>query len=630
MESAQKSVTVTFHASFCDRPVRLVRRLKSAQAEASHWPLYSLRAKLLLFSLLLVALPGVVFALIAIQSAGNALLDVVGRQLAEVADDTASEVADLLNRERHKVAAWASQDVLRDIRLADRDQRIRRFLVASKQGDKNYLDLLCTDVSGHVIAASNPASLQASYAESEWFRTALLGKEFVAGPVTSSVGGRPALEIAAPIYDPEDPHRVAGAMLGLYDWRQGTLVAQHRRQRSADLRLVVDILLLDEHGVAIAATRDEEGPAAGRNLRAAGWRAAQPLAPGVRPGYVREPRFDYLVGFASLKEPAPAWVALVMQPVREALAPVLSMQRHLTLLLVGVLLVALGVAALLAQRMGRPLRELTLATQEIARSGEPRHPVPVRSRDEIGELAHAFNTMAAELKRAREDLVTAAKFAFVGEIAAGVAHEVRTPLGILRTSAQILGRSLPAGEPQSAELVEMIIGEVDRLDRVVQGLLEIARPRELLIEPTPLGAVVRRALDFAEVQARQKGIAIRSALSPDEQPARCDPVQIYQVVLNLIVNALQILPPGGEITVRTLPPREGCVSLEVSDNGPGIAPDMQERIFTPFFTMREGGTGLGLALVQRIVQAHQGTVAVHSTIGRGTTFRVELPAARET
>jgi len=91
-----------------------------------------------------------------------------------------------------------------------------------------------------------------------------------------------------------------------------------------------------------------------------------------------------------------------------------------------------------------------------------------------------------------------------------------------------------------------------------------------------------------------------------------------------------MVPPGGEITVRTLPPHDGRVSFEVSDNGPGIASELQERIFTPFFTMREGGTGLGLALVQRIVQAHQGAVTVESAVGRGTTFRVELPVVQET
>src|SRR5206468_3964799 len=128
-----------------------------------------------------------------------------------------------------------------------------------------------------------------------------------------------------------------------------------------------------------------------------------------------------------------------------------------------------------------PLRALTLATQEVAHGGEPRRPVDVRSRDEIGRLATAFNTMTAELKRAQDDLLVAAKFAFVGEVAAGVAHEVRTPLGILRSSAQILARSMPASVPEGSELAQMIIDEVDRLDRVVAGLLELARPHEPLV-----------------------------------------------------------------------------------------------------------------------------------------------------
>jgi signal transduction histidine kinase len=197
----------------------------------------------------------------------------------------------------------------------------------------------------------------------------------------------------------------------------------------------------------------------------------------------------------------------------------------------------------------------------------------------------------------------------------------------LRSSAQLLGRSLPPTTAPAGELVETIIDEVDRLDRVVAGLLQLARPHEPLIEPTPLAPILQRALDFIEAQAREKAIVVDHRWAVDQRPARCDPEQIYQVALNLLVNALQILPRGGRISVRTLPPNNGRVAFEVGDNGPGIAADVRDRIFTPFFTMREGGTGLGLALVQRVIQAHKGTVSVDSAVGRGTTFRVELPTA---
>jgi len=250
----------------------------------------------------------------------------------------------------------------------------------------------------------------------------------------------------------------------------------------------------------------------------------------------------------------------------------------------------------------------------------------VPSRDEIGTLATAFNAMGAALHRAQEDLLAAAKFAFVGEIAAGIAHEVRTPLGILRSSAQMLGRKLPGGGDET-ELVTMIVEEVDRIDRVVAGLLEVARPREPHLQPTRLAPLLERALDFIAGQARERRITLARSLDAAAPRARCDAEQIYQVALNLIVNAVQVLPRGGQVTVRTVSGGNGRVGFEVQDDGPGIPPELRERIFAPFFSAREGGTGLGLALVQRTVQAHQGSVAVDSTAGHGATFRVMLPVA---
>jgi signal transduction histidine kinase len=254
--------------------------------------------------------------------------------------------------------------------------------------------------------------------------------------------------------------------------------------------------------------------------------------------------------------------------------------------------------------------------------------VPIRTRDEVGALAREFNRMACDLDRARQELVDAAKFAFAGELAAGIAHEVRTPLGVLRASAQILERSLPAGQDtDTVELVQMMRAEVDRVDRVVTELLNLARPRDARIEPIALAEPVFRAADLVEPQAREKGIAIARTDSGGHAVVRADPELIFQVALNLLVNAIQVLPRGGRVEVQILPRARGFGAFEVRDDGPGIPDDVRDKVFQPFVAFREGGTGLGLTFVQRVVQEHRGRITLESTAGAGTTFRIELPAA---
>jgi signal transduction histidine kinase len=172
----------------------------------------------------------------------------------------------------------------------------------------------------------------------------------------------------------------------------------------------------------------------------------------------------------------------------------------------------------------------------------------------------------------------------------------------------------------------MIVDEVDRLERVVAALTELGRPHEPSIEETLLAPLLQRAVEFVSGQAASQHVVVRSRFAAPCL-ALCDPEQIYQVALKLLENALHVLPGGGAIEVRTFGPEHGQVGFEVADDGPGIAPELQAEIFTPFFTRREGGTGLGLAFVERVAMAHQGRVSVRSTPGAGATFRVELPAA---
>lgn len=581
----------------------------------------SVRTKLLLLSLALIVLPGTIFAVLAARDATRALDRAVGRQLATVASDAAQDLADELREMQHEVRGWARQEVMREVIVGDVDKRVSRFLVGAREHNPAYVDLRVTDRDGRTIAAADPDAIGGRVGTSTAAEALAGGALVTAGPFRSLKSGRHILELATPIHDPEEPSAIAGVLIASYDWSAaGASFAESRRFLAA-IGLDVEILALDGQGIVIGGSWEGSRYAVGTDLRAAGWQLA---GPGDR-AYASEPKGDGLVGRAMLASGAPGWSILAVQPRATALAPVARMNRRFLVTVAFIALGALAIAALLADRIVRPLRLLTRATAALGRAEGTLAPIVVRSHDEIGELTVAFNEMAADLSKARDELVTAARLASVAEVAAAIAHEVRTPLGILRGSAQMLGR---AGDdvPRRRELIAMIVDETDRIARVVTGLTELGRPGRLALETVQLGSLLERAAEFVEGEAEAHGVAITRELGP-ACVARCDPDQIYQVVLNLLVNAVQAQPDGGAIRLRTRPGRGAHVAFEVSDDGPGIAPDVRPHIFTPFFTKRAGGTGLGLAVVERIVRAHQGTVTVETSPDRGTTFRIELPSA---
>lgn len=589
----------------------------------ARFSLRSLRAKLQLFAILLILVPGVILAVLAVAGAREALEATIGRELAQIAGDVLDELDEATHDATETVDGWAQQDVMRDVLIGDLDKRLSRFFQSLTDGNAPFREIYAVDHTGHVVAASDPHLLESPPDLARTTDTVLRGTSVVR-PVDPTHGG--FVEMGAPIRDPDHPATVIGAVVGRYDWQHAMGRLDRHRRSLLPHGMVVDVIVVGADGAIIGESwRDQ----AGDDMRGRVRNGARALATSLQSprGFVEAKQLRALAGWAR-DVSASRRLALVLEPLGDALAPVRRLQQGLTGTLIAVLVIAVAVATALAARMSQPLRELTRATRDLLRPGEPPRVVSVRSRDEIGTLASAFNAMGAALARAQDDLLAAAKFAFVGEVAAGIAHEVRTPLGIMRSSAQLLARTVPASERESVELAEMIVGEVDRIARVVNGLLELARPRLPQLEPTALDAVLQRALDFVDGQAREKSLTVRGEFAT-VPPAQCDPEQVYQVALNLLVNAIQALPDGGHVTVRTLPAHDHRVGFEVEDDGPGIPPAMQERVFTPFFSGRVGGTGLGLAIVQRMIQAHRGTVTLMSQVGR-TTFRVELPVAGDT
>jgi len=253
--------------------------------------------------------------------------------------------------------------------------------------------------------------------------------------------------------------------------------------------------------------------------------------------------------------------------------------------------------------------------------------------DEIAAILELADHFAAVVESSKlyEKMRERDRLAALGEMAAGLAHEIRNPLGAIKGAAQCLDpKTLPREE---AEFIEVIVEEVNRLNGVVTAFLDYSRPLKQNFGPTDVNEVVTRTHKLIQNDV-PKQITIREELGEGLPRVDGDAEQLKQVLINLVQNAIQAIgDQPGEIVIRSLrPERFGDfrtseqVELQVGDNGPGIPTDQQPNIFVPFFTTKQKGTGLGLAICQRIVKSHGGAISVQSRSGEGTTFLIRLPA----
>jgi signal transduction histidine kinase len=311
-------------------------------------------------------------------------------------------------------------------------------------------------------------------------------------------------------------------------------------------------------------------------------------------------------------------------------------ERHTVLLVAGAGAVAICGALLvvLTYMVQRPMVELQ---QKIAQLGGGDLNVSVsfaHRNDEIGDLGRNFNQMVEQLRESRQEIERlhrtqmsrAEHLATLGELATGLAHEIRNPLAGIAGVIEIISRDLPASSP-ARMVVKDVRQEIARINHIVTDLLHTARPHPPKVGKSDLNTTVEHAVMLGRQQALAKSIEISLHKDPSLPEVEHDSDQIHQVLLNLLLNALQAIDLNGKIAV-TVERRGKTAVIEVSDNGRGIAPDHLPNIFRPFFTTKGEGTGLGLSLARRIVEDHQGRIDVTSTVGKGTTFGVVLPLER--
>jgi signal transduction histidine kinase len=310
------------------------------------------------------------------------------------------------------------------------------------------------------------------------------------------------------------------------------------------------------------------------------------------------------------------------------LEEILGQQNRLILL---ILVLSLGGGLLgswlISRSLARPLSELTGAMAVVG-AGQLDYPVTSSTRDEIGELARAFGRMTENLERTQAQLVQSEKLASIGEMSAAVAHGLRNPLASLRAAAQLVRRHPEA--PSSAEHLNAIVEEVDRLDRRISHLLSFSRPAPYHPLKESVPRLVEGLLPAFSKPLRDRGVDLQLELAPGLPDVRVDPMQLEQALVEIVSNALDAMPQGGRLRIGASMNGDGArpaeVSIEIADTGPGIPEQVLPSVCEPFFTTRQDGTGLGLAIAKRYVEQNGGRLEIVSRPG-GTTVRVRLPAA---
>jgi len=315
-------------------------------------------------------------------------------------------------------------------------------------------------------------------------------------------------------------------------------------------------------------------------------------------------------------------------------------ERHKLLLIAGAGAVAICgvVIVVLVTTIQKPVVELQEQMERVG-DGDLTASVSFAKRnDEIGDLGRNFNLMVKQLRESREEIEhlhrtqmsRAEHFATLGELATGLAHEIRNPLAGIAGVIEIVGRDLPASSPAKL-VVKDVREEIAQINRILTDLLGTARPRASEMRPSDLNTTVEHAVMLARQQVLSKPIKIEFTPAEDLPEVEHDSDQMHQVLLNLLLNSVQAIEGSGSVRVSVFGKEDsGDAVITVSDTGRGIPAEHLPNIFRPFYTTKGNGTGLGLSLARRIVEEHHGRIEVESSSGKGTAFSVTLPLRQTT
>ncbi|WP_228721381.1 two-component system sensor histidine kinase NtrB [Desulfosediminicola ganghwensis] len=243
----------------------------------------------------------------------------------------------------------------------------------------------------------------------------------------------------------------------------------------------------------------------------------------------------------------------------------------------------------------------------------------------VARAGRIIESRALERLRLEEKLNQAERLAHLGTMVATVSHEIKSPLGIVRSTAEILEKRILKVAPGNEHLARIIVDETSRLNDIVIEFLDFARPQAPKLAMGDVNVLMEKVLNFASPMIKEQNVELEIDLATDLPLIPIDDAQLYRALLNILINGLQAMEQGGKLKVATLVNSSENLVIAIEDSGPGMDSDKLDKIFTPFFTDKHKGTGLGLAITKNIVESHNGAIHVESTLNEGTTFSIELP-----
>lgn len=517
---------------------------------------------------------------------------------------------------------WQGLEIMQDIRVGDVDKRLSHFLSNLRAGqDKVYDVLLCADVRGRVVAASDASYIGGNAPDLVgWRAVPGQGLDTIAITLTRGPGGTSAIALRSAIPNAFGEGTI-GYLYAFLDWRAVQDLLDGAVGRSAR-----GLMLLDRDGEVLGASAALRAKPELRRLHLQDWNlpasgSASYVHDGSALGYG-----ELLVGAATSSGAPPfeglGWHTLMIEPTKVSFGPIWALLWAIVGVLLLTLLAGLWISSRLAGRIVSPIVALTEFTRDFRQGRASLPDIPAGATTEVNELHRAYVDMIRALAQSREQVVRAGKLAVVGEMAAIMAHEVRTPMGILRSSAQLLQRQPELGERQQ-ELIGFIFSETERLNRLVTLLLECARPNPPHFMTHDVLEIVDGVITLLASRAERAGVALSRESDGGHVVLSCDREQLMQVFLNLILNALSFVAEGGRVRISTHRDEE-ALWISVADDGPGVPPEFREHVFDPFFSRRDGGIGLGLTIVQQIVQAHGGEISVGESAWGGASFNLRF------